>query len=192
MLSLIVLAAGKSSRMRGRNKLLLKVDGKPMIRRVVEAALSSKVDEVIVVIGYEAAKVRGVLADLPCQIVVNKAYEKGQSSSVKAGLAEVGEATRAILVLPGDMAKIDPRSINVVIEEYNRRESPIIIAAHKGKPAHPILLSRKLFKEIEQIDEETFGLKAVVKRHEDEIRLVEAGSDRVLRDVDTPEDLKQP
>jgi len=191
MLSLIVLAAGKSSRMRGRNKLLVKVDGKPMIRRVVEAALSSKADEVIVVIGYQARKVRDVLADLPCQLVVNKGYEKGQSSSVKVGLGEVGEVTRAILVLPGDIAKIDPRSINLVVEEYNRHEASIIIAAHKGRLGHPILLSKKLFKEIERIDEETLGLKAVIKKHEGEIRLVEAGSENVLRDVDTPGDLKQ-
>ncbi len=191
MLSLIVLAAGKSTRMRGRNKLLAKIDGKPMIRKVVEAALNSKVDEVIVVLGWEAKKISEVLADLPCRLVVNKDYGRGQSSSVKAGLREVGDATRAILVLPGDMAKMNSPSINVVVEEYNHTKMPIIVAAHKGRLGHPILLTKDLFSEVEQIDEETFGLKAVVKRHESEMRLVETGSESVLRDVDTPEDLKQ-
>jgi len=190
MLSLIVLAAGKSTRMRGRNKLLVKVESRPIIRGVVEAGLKSKVDEVIVVLGWEADKIQKALDDLPCRFVVNKDYEKGQSSSVKAGLREVGGATQAILILPGDVAMIDASSINLVINEYARRKHPIIVAAHKSRPGHPILLDRQLFKEIEQIDEQSFGLKAVVKKHEGTVRFVEAGSSNVLRDVDTPEDLK--
>jgi len=190
MLSLIVLAAGKSTRMHGRNKLLIKIDGKPMIRRVVEAALKSKVDEVIVVLGSQADKIQKALDDLPCRFVVNKDYEKGQSSSVKAGLKEIGETTQAILILPGDIAKIDSSAINLVIDEYTRRKHPIIVATHQGRSGHPILLDRQLFKEVEKIDEQSFGLKAVTRKHEGSIRSVEAGSSNVLRDVDTPEDLK--
>ncbi len=190
-ISLIVLAAGKSTRMRGRNKLLVKVEDKPIIRRVVEAALKSKVDEVVVVLGWEADDVKETLGGLPCRLVLNEDYEKGQSSSVKAGLREVGEATQAILVLPGDVVMIDPRSINLVIDEYARSKTSIIIAAHKGMSGHPILLDKQLFGEIEKINELTFGLKDVVSKHRDNVRLVEAGSTNVLQDVDAPEDLKK-
>jgi molybdenum cofactor cytidylyltransferase len=190
MLSLIVLAAGKSTRMRGRNKLLAKIDGKTMIRRVVENALSSMVDEVIVVLGWEATKIMDTLADLPCRCVVNKEYKMGQSSSVKAGLREIANAAEAVLILPGDIAMIDTHSINKVVEAYNRRKSAIVVATHSGRSGHPILLSKKLFSEIERIDEATFGLKSVVKRHQDDIHGVETGSENVLRDVDTPKDLK--
>ena len=191
MLSLIVLAAGKSTRMRGRNKLLIKIEGKPMIRRVAETALKSKVDEVIVVLGWEAQKIREVLADLPCRFVLNKDYEHGQSSSVKAGLKEIGTTTRALLVLPGDVARIDTHSINAVLDAYNNGKAPIVVAAHKGRLGHPILLSKELFEETMQIDEQTFGLKSVVRRHQAEMRLVETDTENVLRDVDTPEDLKR-
>lgn len=191
MISLIVLAAGKSSRMHGRNKLLVKVEGKPIILRVVEAGLKSKVDEVIVVLGWEANRIQKALAELPVRLVLNKNYEKGQSSSVKAGLREVVEVAQAILILPGDMAMIDPKPINLVISEYARKKKPVVIAAHQGRPGHPILLDRKLFKEIETIDEHTLGLKAVVRNHQREVRLVEAGSANVLRDVDTRKDLKE-
>jgi molybdenum cofactor cytidylyltransferase len=191
MLSLIVLAAGKSTRMRGRNKLLIKIKGKPMIRRVAETALKSKVDEVIVVLGWEAQKIREVLADLPCRFVLNKDYEHGQSSSVKAGLKEIGTTTRALLVLPGDVARIDTHSINAVLDAYNNGKAPIVVAAHKGRLGHPILLSKELFEETMQIDEQTFGLKSVVRRHQAEMRLVETDTENVLRDVDTPEDLKR-
>jgi molybdenum cofactor cytidylyltransferase len=190
MISLIVLAAGKSTRMRGRNKLLIRIDGKPMIRKVMESALASKADEVIVVLGWQAGQVRKELADLPCHFAVNKNYVKGQSSSVKTGLGEVGAATRAVLILPGDVARIDPISINMVIKEFDQTQSPIVVAAHNGRSGHPILIAKELFAEIQQIDEAGLGLKSVVKNHEAQVRLVETGSENVLRDVDTPEDLK--
>jgi molybdenum cofactor cytidylyltransferase len=190
MLSLIVLAAGKSTRMRGRNKLLVKINRKPMIRRVVESALNAKVDEVVVVLGWEAKKIRDILVDLPCRFVLNRDYEEGQSSSVKAGLREIAEGTEAVLILPGDVALIDRHSINTVVEAYQNRRNPIIVASHSGRSGHPILLSKELFKEIEQINEATFGLKSVVARHENDVRMVETGSGNALRDVDTPKDLR--
>jgi molybdenum cofactor cytidylyltransferase len=190
MLSLIVLAAGKSTRMRGRNKLLARIHKKAIIRRVVETALSAYIDEVIVVLGWEANKVRNELRDLPCRFVMNEDYAKGQSGSVKAGLAEIEAGTEAVLILPGDVAMIDTHSINKVIEAYNKRNSPIVVASHAGRHGHPILLSKKLFNEIELIDEATFGLKSVVDRHESEVQTVETGSENVLLDIDTPQDLK--
>ena len=191
MLSLIVLAAGKSTRMHGRNKLLAKVGGTPMIRRVVIAALQSKVDEVIVVVGWEADKVRKALAELPCRIVLNKDYAKGQSTSVKAGLRDVGETTQAILVLPGDVAMIDFRSINRIVDDYSIRKRLIVIASHKGKLGHPVLLDRQLFNEIGAINEATYGLKSVIEKYRRKIRLIETGSPNVLTDVDTREDLRK-
>jgi len=191
MITLIILAAGKSTRMEGHNKLLAKVQGKPMIRRVVEAALNSKVDENIVVLGWEENKVREALADLPCRLIVNREFEKGQSSSLKAGLKEVDPETRAVLVLPGDIAKIESMSINKVVDSYISDDGTILVAAHNGKHGHPILLDRKLFTDIAQITEETYGLKSVIKKHESEIRLVEVDTDNVLRDVDTPTDLRR-
>ncbi len=189
MITLIVLAAGKSIRMKGPNKLLAVVRGKPIIRGVVEAAVNSKVDETIVVLGWDKNRVEEVLAGIPCRLIVNTEFEKGQSSSLKAGLNEVGPETRAVLVLPGDIAKIDSRSIDKVVNSYILNGGTILIAAHNGRHGHPILIDRSLFRDIAQITEEGHGLKSVIKNHEDEIRLIEVGTDTVLMDVDTPEDL---
>jgi molybdenum cofactor cytidylyltransferase len=175
--------------MRGRNKLLEMMHGKPMIRHVVEAACNSKVDEIIVVLGWEVDKIRKVLADLPCRIAVNEDFEKGQSSSLITGLMQIGEDSQAVLVLPGDMARMDSLSINKVVDAYNMNNGLIVVACHNGIHGHPILLDKQLFREIMGITEDTYGLKAVVKRHETEIHLVETDTDNVLRDVDTPEDL---
>jgi len=190
MISMIVLAAGKSSRMQGRNKLLANIGGSPMIRRVVQAAVASKVDEVIVVLGWEEEKIRNALAGLNCKMVVNRNFPKGQSTSVRAGLAEINQSSRAVLILPGDVVRIDAASVNTVIDKYNQNGGAIVIAGHQGKSGHPILLDERLFPEIALINEETFGLKAVVMKHQNETCLVETGSSNALKDVDTPEDLE--
>jgi molybdenum cofactor cytidylyltransferase len=97
----------------------------------------------------------------------------------------------AVMVLPGDVAFITPKSINMVIAEYSRSRSPIVVASYQGHSGHPILFGRSLFNEIMEINEETMGLKAVVNRHRDLIKKVEVGSDEVLIDVDSEEDLKK-
>lgn len=191
MLSMVVLAAGKSTRMRGPNKLLAHVEGVPMIRSVIQTALGSKVDEVVVVLGWEEEKIRAALSGLDCKMVVNRNFEQGQSSSVKVGLSQINPSSRAVLILPGDIAKIDTGSINMVIERYDQGGCLIVVAGHEGKSGHPILFDKQLFPEIARINEETFGLKAVVKEHEDEVCLVETGSGYVLKDVDTTNDLEK-
>jgi len=191
MISMVILAAGKSTRMHGSNKLLANIDGVAMIRRVAQAALSSKVDEVIVVLGWEEEKIRTALAGLDCRITVNRDYDRGQSASVKAGLAGVNPSTSAVLILPGDVARIDSDSINMVIDRYDHGGCRIVIAGHEGRSGHPILLDKQLFPEIQRINEETFGLKAIVKKHPHETCLVETGSPNVLKDVDTAEDLDE-
>ena len=191
MISMVILAAGKSTRMQGSNKLLANIEGVAMIRGVAKAALSSKVDEVIVVVGWEEEKIRTALAGLDCRITVNQDYEQGQSTSVRAGLTKINPSTRAVLILPGDVAKIDSNSINMVIDKYDHGGGLIVIAGHKGRSGHPILLDKQFFPEIQRVNEETFGLKAIVKKHPHEICLIETGSPNVLKDVDTAKDLEE-
>ncbi len=190
LICIIVLAAGLSTRF-GRNKLLEKIDGSTMIERVVKSAVSSRADEVVVVLGHEAQRVKEALKKFECKFVFNKDFKKGQSYSVKAGVKSVMGYADAVMVLPGDVALITPRSINMVIEEYEKCGSPIVVASYKGRTGHPILFDRSLFDEIMEISEETMGLKAVVNRHRDSVKKVETGSNEVLIDVDSEEDLKR-
>jgi len=187
---LVVLAAGKSERF-GKNKMLVNVLGEPLIRRVVKNALSSQVNEVIVVLGYMASKIEKVLRDLPCKIVLNENFEEGMSSSVKIGLSKVSREAEAVLFLPGDYPLVTAEDINKVISKFKETRAEIVIASYKGKPGHPILFSRKLFGEIKEIREEEQGLKAVVRKHREDVALAETNSPGVLIDVDTEEDLNR-
>jgi molybdenum cofactor cytidylyltransferase len=162
-----------------------------MIEKVVGSAASSKADEVIVVLGHEAERVKEALKSFDCKFVFNEDFKMGQSSSVKAGVKSVMGYADAVMVLPGDIALITPKPINMVIEEYETSGSPLVVASHEGRLGHPILFDRSLFSEIMEINEETMGLKAVVNRHRDSLKKVEVSSNEVLIDVDSEEDLKK-
>ena len=190
MISLIILAAGMSTRF-GGNKLLKKINDSTMIENVVKSAVSSEADEVVVVLGYEAEKIKEVLKKFSCKFVYNPDYKSGQSSSVKVGVKFVMNYADAVMILPGDIALITPRSINLVIDEYKRSKSPIVVASYQGRAGHPILFDRSLFNELMEINEETMGLKAVINRHKDVVKKVDVGSDEVLIDIDTEEDFKK-
>ncbi len=187
MISLVILAAGKSTRMK-ENKLLLRINGETLVEHVVKTAKRSSADEVIVVLGYEAEKIKEQLAKLNCKLVVNENYAEGQSSSVKAGLSAVSRDAEGVVILPADVALIDPQPIKRVVEEYRKSRNKIVIASYQQQSGHPILIDRTLFPEVAGIDENSFGLKAVINRHRTEIKYVEAGTENVLIDIDTREE----
>ena len=189
VISLIVLAAGKSSRFRS-NKLLSEIDDETMIQRVVRTSLASRASEVVVVVGFEEDKIRHALQSYECRVVSNPEFEKGQTSSVIAGVNSVKKHANAAMILPGDVAFIKAEQIDKVIDEYNLAPSSIVVASYRSRMGHPILFDHALFDEILRITEEKAGLKEVVNRHRSEIRRVEVESREVLLDVDVPNDLR--
>ncbi len=185
--SIIVLAAGLSTRF-GRNKLLEPIGSNTMVGRVVSESLKSKAKQVIVVLGHDSEKIRRNLKDYKCEFVFNEDFLKGQSFSVRKGLTRVKKNADAVIVLPGDVVLVDHNMIDAVVDEYSTCYSPIVTAGYHGSSGHPILFDRNLLGELENIDEETRGLKSVVSRHRSQLRLVET-SEASLLDVDRQEDL---
>ncbi|HJX23923.1 MAG TPA: nucleotidyltransferase family protein [Candidatus Bathyarchaeia archaeon] len=188
MISIIVLAAGKSTRF-GANKLLSDVQGVSMIRRVVAEAVASAADETVVVLGFEAERVKAELLGIGCRFVLNEGFEVGQSSSVKKGVEAVSDHAEAALILPGDVAFISSGVIDKVIEGYRNSGAPIVVASHGRRSGHPILFQRSVFPDIMDIDEKGKGLKRVTTKYPSRIKRVEVGSDAILQDVDTEKDL---
>ena len=84
--SAVLLAAGQSRRMGADNKLLLPIDGEPVVRRTARQLLGAGLEEVVVVLGHEADSVSGALDGLAVRAVVNPDYRDGQMTSVRAGL----------------------------------------------------------------------------------------------------------
>ena len=190
--SLVVLAAGESRRFEAGNKLLYRVGGKTLIRRVIETALNSLAGEVVVVTGHDADLISGEIRDLGgnrLRVVHNPNYKEGMSSSVKRGVSAISERAEAVAILPADVAFISSRVIDTLITEYASRRPKIAVVTYEGRSGHPILFDRSLVPEILEISEETMGLKSVVRKHAEEILRVPVDEREVLLDVDTLEDI---
>lgn len=183
----MVLAAGLSTRF-GRNKLLEPVGGSTLIGHVVNEILRSTARQVIVVGGYEFEALQKALHGLPCEVVYNEDYTRGQSFSVRKGVAMVDEASDAVMFEPGDMPLTSSILFDAVIEAYVRTGSPIVSAGYRGRPGHPILFDKSLLEELKAVNEANKGLKKVVTAHRSEARVVET-SIGALFDLDTPYDL---
>jgi molybdenum cofactor cytidylyltransferase len=137
----ILLAAGRSQRMGGRNKLLMDADGQPMVRRVAVTLLNSRVREVIAVLGHDHARVAAALAGLPLRIVVNDEYALGQMSSVRAGIAATAEDPVAIVVALADQLALEPPDIDFLIDAFLALPEPkILVPAYRGQRGNPIVL----------------------------------------------------
>ena len=181
----LVLAAGRSSRMR-RNKLLLPVDGTPMVARTVDALHASAATDIVVVTGHQADAVRQVLADRAVAFVHNPDYAGGLSTSLKAGLAALPEDADGVLVCLGDMPLVGPAHLDKLIAAFNPVEGRLIcVPTHDGKRGNPVLWARRFFAEMAGLSGDV-GARGLLERHADAICEVAMSDAGVLLDVDTP------
>ena len=185
----IVLAAGLSSRMAPRHKLLVPdAAGVPMVARVVDAVLASRARPVLVVTGHRAAEVQAALAGRPVQFVTAADHADGLSASLRAGLASAPAASTAALVVLGDMPLVTPAAIDRLIETYDPEEGrTIVVPTHDGELGNPVLWDRRFFADIMALTGDA-GARRLLRQHADSVTEVEL-DDGVLRDFDTPESL---
>jgi len=184
----IVLAAGTSSRM-GKNKLALPVNGKPLVRHAVEAALAAALDPVIVVVGHEPAAIRDVLGGLPVHFVQNDAFAEGLSTSLRTGIRTVPPNCDGAMILLGDMPDISPELIDRTVAAFDPAQSrAVCVATTQGERGHPVLWGRQFFSGIEQLQGDT-GARSLMALHADQVYEIDARDNAPLTDIDTPEAL---
>jgi molybdenum cofactor cytidylyltransferase len=186
----IVLAAGASTRMGPTvNKLLLQVDGEPMIRRVVRQALEAGLAPVVVVVGHESARIREALAGLAVTFAANADFTGPTSGSLHAGLRALGDDVARAVVVLGDMVRVDAVMIRALIVAAGASGGAPLVVSRYGIDAvlaPPLLFDRALWPELLAWHGEGCG-KAVVKAHLAEASLLDWPSYR-LADIDTPAD----
>lgn len=184
----ILLAAGRSSRMGGPNKLLELFDGKPLVRRAAEAALASRADPVIVVTGHMGDAVAAALDGLDVLRVDNPDHAAGLSTSLAAGLGAVPASADAAIVLLADMPAVDAGAIDRLIAAFDPARGALIVrAASGGRRGNPVLWSRRFFAELAAITGDQGG-RALFEAAPEAVVDVEMGPAAGL-DVDTPEAL---
>ncbi len=189
MISAILLAAGESRRMDGDFKPLLKWGTRTVIGACIDNLKRSRVDEIIVVLGFRESEIRSRLAGAGVQFAINRDYSKGMLSSLKTGLPLVSPRCDGVLIALVDQPMVGPEAINPLVISFGDYEKRISVPTYEGKHGHPIIISRELEDEIMKLDEtDPEGLKALINTHRHEIQEVPVDSPAVLDDIDLPAD----
>jgi molybdenum cofactor cytidylyltransferase len=186
----LVLAAGQSRRMGTLNKLLIGIDGKPMVRHVAEAVQGSQARPIVIVTGYEREKVEAALAGLGgASFVFNPDYARGLSTSLKQGLAALPAGTDGAVICLGDMPMVAAGEIDRLIAAFNPVEGrAICVPTRRGKRGNPVLLASRLFPELASVSGDV-GARDLVTAHPELVAEVEMDGDGILTDIDTPQAL---
>lgn len=186
--SAVVLAAGTSSRMPGRHKLLLPIGDKPVIRRTVERILGASPYEVVVVTGHGARDVTEALEGIPISLQPNPRYEEGQMRSAAIGVGALTKATDAVMMCLGDMVLLESRDYAELVDAYvNKTDRSIVIPYFGERRGNPILFAASYVHEV-AVGERRIGCKKLSNQYPDDVFRYEATHERFTSDMDTPED----
>jgi molybdenum cofactor cytidylyltransferase len=185
----VILAAGRSTRMGGANKLLADLDGKPLILHAVDATLASRARPVIVVAGNEAERMRATLAGRAVELVDNPDFASGLSASLACGLRALPEDVDGAIVLLADMPRIGAATVDRLTAAFDPTEGrAICVPTFGGKRGNPVIWARRFFAEIEALAGDV-GAKHLIGDYADLVCEVPMPDESVLIDIDTPEAL---
>ena len=187
---LIILAAGKASRM-GKPKQLLTYQGSSLISHAVKIALNSICKSVVVVLGAYAEQIKPEINKLPVQIIENPDWETGMSSSIRAGISAINQNNHnldAVIIALADQPLISEAVFNQLIEKYQDTNNKIIAAAYDDIVGVPALFNQTLFSELMDIEGDR-GAKSLMGKYQDEVLTIPIPEAAI--DIDTQDDYEK-
>jgi molybdenum cofactor cytidylyltransferase len=185
----VILAAGRSTRMGGPNKLLAEIAGKPLVRIAAEEALASRARPVVVVTGHERERVEAALKGMNVQRVHNPNFAAGLSTSLKAGLAALPPEVDGAIVCLGDMPQVRADLIDKLIAAFDpERGALVVVPTIDGKRGNPVVWSRRFFPELMALEGDV-GARHLIGRYGEAVVEVAVADKAALIDIDTPEAL---
>ncbi len=187
--SVILLAAGNSSRM-GKSKQLLQIDGDPLLLHSTRAAIGSGAKNVVVVLGANDKAHREVIGDLPITIITNHYWKSGMGSSIKTGmnnLLRIFPETTAVIIMVCDQPGISENHLRTLIEKFEENKSPIVASAYADTAGVPALFARPFFSNILMLRDDE-GAKKIIAQFSAQVHAV--AFPEGIHDLDTTEDYK--
>jgi molybdenum cofactor cytidylyltransferase len=188
-LAAILLAAGRSTRMGGPNKLIAEISGRPLVRIAAAELLASRARPVIVVTGHQRERVAAALKGLDVVLVHNPDYAEGLSTSLKAGVAAVPADADGAIVCLADMPQVDAGLIERLLGAFDPEKGALIVMpTTDGKRGNPVVWSRRFFPDLTAIDGDV-GARNLIAQYPEAIAEVPVTGKAALVDVDTPDAL---
>ena len=179
----IILSAGESKRT-GKPKLLLPLRESTILEQTIDNFLKSKVNEVIVVVGYRAEEMTSLIANRPVIVTVNPVYRHGMSTSIAAGLSLTSDKTQAVMFALADQPFIDTQTINHLIKVFSAGNKGIAIPIYQGRRGHPVIFANKYREELLRLKGDIGG-REIIGRHLDDVLEVEVKCEGIYIDIDT-------
>lgn len=152
------------------------------MQHAVDAIGASGLDEIVIVLGFEADLIARELKLPPsARIVVNPEYEEGQSTSLRVGLDSVDPCSDAAVILLGDQPRLPAWAIKRAVAAFEATGSTVVRALWEGTPGHPVIVARSRWKAFREVRED-MGARDLISSltHED----VEMG-EPPIEDIDT-------
>lgn len=186
----VVLAAGSASRMGGRPKCLLELDGVSLLRRQWIALSGAGVQDTVVVLGHYAQRIRQAVSDMPVQWLTNPDPDEGQESSLRLGLQALSADVDAVLVLLADQPLIEAQDLQDVIAAYAQRPTltQLVRPVVNGLPGNPVMFSRAVAQDI-LAGSPTMGGRQWQQQNPQQVYRWHSTNGHYRADVDSPEDL---
>ena len=191
----IILAAGMSERFKDGPKQLLRLKGGYMIEYVIRASLDSKLDRIFLVLGHHHKKILKALAENikyfkndRLELIINRQYHQGMSSSVRAGLASIGNKFGSVMFLLGDQPMVDSILIDLMLKQFYKSDKNICIPVYKGKRGNPTIFSREHFNLLQKVKGDLGG-RDIILANPNDILKIETDSPACVYDIDTIDDL---
>ena len=186
MIAAILLAAGQSKRMIDENKLSKKFQNTPLINHSIKNILSSHIDELIIVVGYQKEIIENLIEkNNKIKIIFNKNFETGMASSIKVGLSLLSKKTEAFFICLGDMPMINKKIYNQLISYKNKKD--IIVPTYNGTQGNPVLFPKFMKPSIMSINGDV-GAKKILEQNKEKILKVKIDDINITRGFNTKND----
>ncbi len=185
MIAGLLLAAGGARRF-GAQKLLAPLDGMPLVRHAA-LHLAQSVEDLVIVVGCEAERVRDALDGVSATVVENAEWASGIASSIRCGVDALPLDAEAVIVALGDEPRIDAAVTRAVITRWKEAQAPIVSPRYRGVRGHPALFDRRLFPELSALAGDA-GARSIIERRAHDVAYVDVEAEHPV-DVDTPDDL---
>ena len=175
----------------GRPKLLLPINGRPLVAGVVEALRGGGVREIVLVTAPGDEDLQTWARQNGVTVAINPDPDRGMLSTIQEGIAALGGSKGEILLVsPADLPHLQPETVAELLRKVIETGAPLALPIYHGKRGHPLAIAPRLVPEIATLDP-NIGLKQLRDRHEAELLEVEVEDAGVVQDVDTPEDYER-
>jgi len=188
MIKAILLAAGKSKRLKSENKLIKKFKNKPLISYAVNFLIKSKISKIIIVVGHQDKKIKRIIRkNKKIIFILNKKYRSGMSSSIKVGLKKISKKDKGFIVVQSDMPFIKSSDINKIYNSIKKRKFLVHALKFKNRIGNPIGFDISVIKKFKKIKGD-IGARFMVKRLKKNTNFIKTSSNKIFKDIDYKKD----